>query len=1046
MMARKWLPALAVAHALLTWGLFQLWRQAPVLVVEMSSTAASRAQVYFDTGAGMNETQSELLPVPATADFQRLVFPLPNAVIRALRFDPLMAPGTVTIRRAEVWRSDGSLAISFAPEQIRGVMGFDQENRVPEGIRYRVRSDSNDPRLMLNYGAPLDLSSRRPGESVLTRIALANVLLLAVEALVFLLFRRGFALDLRAALAFGLHALLTIALLELSAEPPKLRVEMSSSVVSRAQVYWDAGAGMSEDQSESAPVYGTGKYETLEMPLPRARITALRFDPITSPGGIVIHRAEALRADGTVAAAFPPSHIRGILGFDQEESLPDGGVRYRVRSDSYDPELVLQLDSALDLRSRAPGLSALGRIVLANLALLALEALLLYWPPGRRGIVRLYRATDAAFERIAARLSAPGFITFDRFAIWVYAGSLALFLIFSAACFNGSSIGILWRNYKVGAPSHILAGAPQGIRADEIYYETPAILNQYFRAQRFEAKETALGPRNSALLGSTPVRHISTLFRPQYWPFFALPSGDFAFSAWWQAKWLIFVTGIFTLLLLFTGSSSVALIGALWMLFSEFTQWCWSWPSMLPEMAGLFCFTLVFGFYLLVGRRPAALLASAILCAACAINFALCAYVPHLIPYAWAAVFIGAAWCIANASRIGDPAARGWRIGAALLAVAIAGAMMGVCYADLRDAIAAIAATKYPGHRSLAGGEYWPTTMLSHFFAASETAARFPPQYTNICEASGFLWLAPATLLAWSAMRALSRERRILLAGLWAAALFLLAWMFLPIPAWLGHYFLLDRVMGVRVLPAIGFLNAAIVMLVLSAPDHKRRFSASTLWIIALLVMAICLFAANRRINGYFGLGEVLLAALWAGTLIALLLDARRLAFAAAAILPGVLLFGAVNPLERGMATITESPLFELVHREPRLLEGKWLVYGDGFPPAIFTAAGCDVYNGMRYIPDLDLLPALERHGVDSRIFRDNLGYVAIAWLKPGEHARADLGEYGPTLSVSPVDPLLKDLGIRYVAFHKHPSDDVLAHLKPLVNGSVSEFWLYELK
>ena len=40
----------------------------------------------------------------------------------------------------------------------------------------------------------------------------------------------------------------------------------------------------------------------------------------------------------------------------------------------------------------------------------------------------------------------------------------------------------------------------------------------------------------------------------------------------------------------------------------------------------------------------------------------------------------------------------------------------------------------------------------------------------------------------------------------------------------------------------------------------------------------------------------------------------------------------------------------------------------------------------------------------------------------------------------------VKELGIRYLAFHERPKADVLEHLTPLIDGTVSEFWLYELK
>ena len=76
----------------------------------------------------------------------------------------------------------------------------------------------------------------------------------------------------------------------------------------------------------------------------------------------------------------------------------------------------------------------------------------------------------------------------------------------------------------------------------------------------------------------------------------------------------------------------------------------------------------------------------------------------------------------------------------------------------------------------------------------------------------------------------------------------------------------------------------------------------------------------------------------------------------------------------------------------------------------------------------------------------NNLGYVSVEQLDPGKPPSVRVGPYGPTLSVSPFDPLLTDLGIHYFAFHNLPSQDVRDRFKPLIDGTVSEFWIYELK
>jgi hypothetical protein len=784
--------------------------------------------------------------------------------------------------------------------------------------------------------------------------------------------------------------------------------------MSRAQVYWDIGIPMSEDTSFSEPVFAGYRRQLLKFPLPHGNLLTLRFDPLTSPGTVVIHRATLYRSDRS-SIPIDVHLIRGVIGFDQMDFLPEGGVKYHIRTDSLDPQMAIDLKYPIDLRSSYPGTALLAKIAACNLVLLIAEVLLLIWKPGFERTQRTFQALNAAFSQLAATLSSTAFIQVDRLAIWFYFSCALLFLAAVLCTLNGSSIGIDWLNYKVGAPPNVLAGEPQGIRADEIYYQTPYMLNQYFRQHPFELAETAAGSQNVGLFAEVPVKHVTTWVRPQFWPFFFLPA-DYAFSAWWQAKGLIMATGVFTLLLLLTRSSSLALLGTLWLLFSQFTQWCYSWPSMLPEMCGLVCFTLVFALYLLVGGNRIILAISAVAAAACAINFALSAYVPHQIPYAWAGAFLAGAWIIAHRTDIFRRDGAVSRVVALSGFLALTAALLLVTLNDTNAAIAGIGATIYPGHRLMSGGGYSITTLATHFLAASETATRFPREYSNINESAGFLWLAPITFLCWGRLRALSQDRRVILAGLWAAALLLVCWMVFPIPASVGHFLFLDRVQGVRVVPALGLLNVCIVTLVLSAPDpNRRRLGLDAKFTIALPIVFGALYTANQDIHSYFTITELLLGTVWATFLILFVIEGRKVSLALALLIPNMYLFATVNPVERGLRTITSSTVFDLVQHRPELLHGKWLVFSNGFPPSIFTAVGCDVFNGTRYLPDRQYFPLLAAHGVDVNAM-NNLGYVNVEELKPGQPPSAKKGPYGPTLSLSPVDPLIKELGIRYVA------------------------------
>ena len=113
---------------------------------------------------------------------------------------------------------------------------------------------------------------------------------------------------------------------------------------------------------------------------------------------------------------------------------------------------------------------------------------------------------------------------------------------------------------------------------------------------------SALGRDYASLIGNIPVRHFTTIFRPQFWGFFLLPPA-YGFSFYWQFKAMLLASGVFSLLFLLSRSSRIALFGTLWYFWSANTQWTYSWPSLLPEMIGAFCLTICSVFYISTGRR-----------------------------------------------------------------------------------------------------------------------------------------------------------------------------------------------------------------------------------------------------------------------------------------------------------------------------------------------------------------------------------------------------------------------------------------------------------
>ena len=825
---------------------------------------------------------------------------------------------------------------------------------------------------------------------------------------------------------------------------------MQSTVSSDAQLFYDFGHGFREADSSTIHVYSSpaGSFRELSFALPQATIYHFRFDPLTIAGELKIRNILVKSGSRIIQQVAPAS----VHPFNQISAcVPTGSaVNIATVPGANDPGLVFALSGPLNLSTRR---MRLVRIAETNAVLfvIALAIIALRKTSFWHVIVRMFATVDHACTALGTRATSEGFIRLDPLAIYVYAGCLLLFVITAALDLNGSSEGMYSAGYGHGPQAKPLLGEPRATRADEWSYVTPDILNQFYRFDRFSYKTSVLGNHDIALSANIPVRHVSTIFRPQFWSFFALPV-DYAYAVYWQAKALILVTGVFTFLLWITASSRWALTGALWYFFSPFTQWSYSWPSALAEMIGLLCFATVCLAYLLVGRQRLALAISAVSLAVCSLDFILCAYPPHLIPLFWVAFAVIASWCIASRheilSRDNLPVRLGF-LGIAIALIAFIGLKV---YGDLGVAIHAVSQTVYPGQRVLPGGGVSIWQLTSHLFPWSETENHFPAVLGNICEGSGFFWLGPVTLLLLRKL-ALSPFQRAALIGLWAAFLLLLFWMIFPLPKSFGHPLGLDRVFGARPIPALGLANLGIVALTMAGVSERfriarRQFSRldAITFGFAFLALYLLFRVADNHLGRFFSHSLLLLSAAFLAIVMTLLLRGSQLLLPAALVIPLVFLCGAVNPIQRGLPVLTRSALREFVKHRPMLLRGKWLVFSDTpVSSGFLAAAGCDVYTGTRYLPDIDHFSLFASRGLDVNTF-NRLGYLDAHAIPPESRSDFELNNNVTVVwDVNPRDNLLKQLGIRYLAFSDKPSQALVAGLRPLSAGPIDGFWLFEI-
>ena len=377
-----------------------------------------------------------------------------------------------------------------------------------------------------------------------------------------------------------------------------------------------------------------------------------------------------------------------------------------------------------------------------------------------------------------------------RFWSGVWAGVLLTGSLYVGLRLSPSSYAIVLEQLGV-ADRGLRAGIPRVERGDEFAWQTPllqmAVRNGFQRFDRtppyFEDLRT---------LYALPILDWALIFKPQFWLFFVAPAAT-AYSFYHFLLIAMFVLG-FTLLFIKLGGQNLdSLLIAVVLYFSSYMQYWWDgssnflwpffpWIALAPLWNIHFGTRLLLFFWLLV----------------CGLLTYF--YPPNAIAAAFLAVVL---WAMIR------PELLRWRRLLALALAAAASAVTVVVY--LREPIARLADTVYPGHRVSAGGGVFFRWWLTQFLPTSQMNHHAPlAPAPNICELStvGSIYVLAILFFApWPALiTQCTKEERRRWAWLGGGLLATQAWMTMPVPQWVGYPLLWHLVPPGRMVVAGGFL------------------------------------------------------------------------------------------------------------------------------------------------------------------------------------------------------------------------------------------------
>src|SRR6185436_759540 len=165
-------------------------------------------------------------------------------------------------------------------------------------------------------------------------------------------------------------------------------------------------------------------------------------------------------------------------------------------------------------------------------------------------------------------------ILFDRKTkIFLYT-LLSLYFLISILKIHSSNISNWDIFFGAQKSESVIAGEPRFIRMDEWMIGSPGVLSQYELGM--PVKNEALGAENTPVITGLPVKDISTILRPNLWPYFIFDN-ERAFAFSWNFNIFIFIISTFLLFMLLTRNNFwLSVFGSLFVFFSAAVQW-WSY-------------------------------------------------------------------------------------------------------------------------------------------------------------------------------------------------------------------------------------------------------------------------------------------------------------------------------------------------------------------------------------------------------------------------------------------------------------------------------------
>jgi hypothetical protein len=251
----------------------------------------------------------------------------------------------------------------------------------------------------------------------------------------------------------------------------------------------------------------------------------------------------------------------------------------------------------------------------------------------------------------------------------------------------------------------------------------------------------------------------------------------------------------------------------------------------------------------------------------------------------------------------------------------------------------------------------------------------FPSGFANVCEAAGFLFLAP--LLFVVVARDFRRGRRDWLLVTQVALLVATVYfMVIGIPRWFAHVSGWEYVYSTRAILLLGVSTVIVLVRYLSYPAEPTRATALPIALFAVTTFGLValLIATNSRLGHFETTPAVVATALFCGLLAVCVWQRHATSLCILLVVPQFYSCALINPMGHGLPGLTQSESLRwLAAAHAKYPVGKWIVLGDSgrsqVLPDFIKATGAHALDGIHCNPDYDMLRVLDPAGKYSDVY-----------------------------------------------------------------------------